>query len=147
MICQTSSKVDQLQAHPPNNGAGWGDRDPAPNAPVADHLPPKLPEQMQESESSCAHRVEQQRQVQRATIPAPVSIWCNRSPPVWHLSPPKMFWPIFAAAKSNCIKGKSSGQNQQYWMQFCLTKLSIFYSFMKIIRELDDDGKIWKDLY
>ena len=109
VICQTSSKVDQLQAHPPNNGAGWGDRDPAPNAPVADHLPPKLPEQMQESESSCAHRVEQQRQVQRATIPAPVSIWCNRSSPVWHLSPPKMFWPIFAAAKSNCIKGKSSG--------------------------------------
>ena len=77
VICQTSSKVDQLQAHPANNGAGWGDHDPAPSAP----LPPsasELPEQMQERESSCAHWAEQ-CQVQRATIPAPVSIWCNRS--------------------------------------------------------------------
>ena len=42
VICQTSSKVDQLQAHPPNNGAGWGDRDPAPSAPLAGHLPPSF---------------------------------------------------------------------------------------------------------
>ena len=39
VICWPSSKVDQLLAHPPNNGAGLGDHDPAPNAPVADHLP------------------------------------------------------------------------------------------------------------
>ena len=31
--------------------------------------------------------------------------------PVQHLSPPKMFWPIFAAA-NNCIKSNSSGRNQ-----------------------------------
>ena len=46
VICWPSSKVDQLLAHPPNNGAGLGDHDPALNAPVA-AICVELPEQMQ----------------------------------------------------------------------------------------------------
>ena len=87
VICQTSSKVDQLQAHPPNNGAGWGDRDPAPSAPLVDHLPPSFLSRCRKARAA-VHTEQSSAKCNGPPFPPLFQFGVTEAgaAPVWHLS-------------------------------------------------------------